>query len=286
MANRELISGKKTWKMDLDKPVGISVLWFGTVDRNGVSNIIGNHSHPFYELHFVLSGEVCYECEGEMVTIRGGEALLLPPYASHRFCKKDGPFYMAYLAFSLKQDAVSILQLPATKSLFSFHTDVKQALKSISTLEKTDDIFTPVFIGNCILEILHSACISLQMQLPPMPQPEEDPRLLDAKQFIEQKKNCRITCEDVAKECGISRKQLSRIFKKHMGKTLNEYLLEVQLTYAEKLVLEGKYSIKEIGFMLGFDNVSGFGIYFKRYFGLPPKLYREQFFGNSTNYID
>ena len=275
---------KKTAKWETDTPVGIQILWYNVVTAG--SGIMSNdHSHPFYEVHFVLSGEVCYICGRDAVTVRANEALLVPPNAPHRFCRRDKSFYMAYLSFQLKPDGEKVMPFPKEVTVFPFSRAIVDNIRQIEKISQIGDIFTQSFVGSRLIEIVHSVCTELGGVLPPMKVSEDDSRLAAAKRYIDQNKNCRIGCEDVASACGISRKQLNRIFKKHTGKTLNDYLLEAQLMYAEKLVLQGEYTVKQIGYLLGFKNESGFGAYFKRYFGLSPKRYREQYQNSKTTYL-
>ena len=272
-------------KWETDSPVGIQFLWYG-VAQSGVGILANNHAHPFYEIHFVLSGEVCYLCDGIPFTAREEEALLLPPNASHRFCRQDTPFSMAYLAFRLKPDAEALMPFPEQTTVFPFTEEVTRCVREIAKWAEINDVFSAPLIGSRFLEILHTTCICLGMEFPPMTAAAEDARVTAAKQYISQNRHCRISCEDVANACGISRKQLGRIFKKQTGKTLNDYLQETQLMYAEKLVLQGNLTIQQIGYYLGFKNESGFGVYFKRYFGLPPKQYREQFKNKTTTFLE
>jgi len=272
-------------KWETDSPVGIQFLWYG-IAQSGSGILTNNHSHPFYEIHFVLSGEVCYLCDGIPVTARAQEALLLPPNASHRFCRLDSPFEMAYLAFRLKPDAAELMPFPEITTVFPFPGEIGQCVREIAKWAEINDVFSAPLIGSRFLEILHTACSCLGMDFPPMATDEEDSRVTAAKQYISKNRHRRISCEDVANACGISRKQLGRIFKTHTGKTLNDYLQESQLMYAEKLVLQGELTVQQIGYSLGFKNESGFGVYFKRYFGLPPKQYREQFKNKKTTFLE
>lgn len=262
--------------MTPDFPVGIQFPWYGCVQSSD-HILLNNHAHPFYEVHFVLTGEVCYICEGSRVIAHAGQALLLPPNVPHRFCRQDTTFSMTYLAFQLKPDAAALMPFPKKTVVFSFSDEIINNIWEITQRAKNNDIFTPTLISSRFLEMLHTVCTSFEITLPPMPEPIEDPRLAEAKQYIRENRHNRIGCEDVAIACGLSRKQLNRIFKKHTGKTLHEYLLEIQLIYAEKLVLQGDLTIQQIGYLLGFQNGNGFGAYFKRYFGLLPKEYRAQF---------
>lgn len=82
--------------------------------------------------------------------------------------------------------------------------------------------------------------------------------------------------EFYAKELHLSPKYLSLICKRSSGKTALEWIDEYVLEDVRYYLRNTDYSIKEIADTLGFPNLSFFGKYIKRHFGIPPKNYRIQ----------
>ncbi|MEK5067761.1 AraC family transcriptional regulator [Sporosarcina sp. FSL K6-1508] len=82
-----------------------------------------------------------------------------------------------------------------------------------------------------------------------------------------------IKAEDLAKMVGYSPYHFYRIFDKHIGYTIMDYVLKRKLQYAlYELVKGGK--IIQIALEYGFETHSGFTRAFKKCFGSPPSLYR------------
>lgn len=85
-----------------------------------------------------------------------------------------------------------------------------------------------------------------------------------------------VQISDVARNIGINRSYLAKIFKNKKGISPQEYLMQCKLDYARKLLLETDAQIQDIAKRVGYDNLLTFSKIFKSKFGLSPKNYREQ----------
>ena len=77
----------------------------------------------------------------------------------------------------------------------------------------------------------------------------------------------------LAANLNMSTSTLYRKMKAITGVTTNEYIRQYKMRYAEKLLLEGKYSISEISFMVGMSSMAYFRKCFKEEFGKIPSEY-------------
>ena len=82
-----------------------------------------------------------------------------------------------------------------------------------------------------------------------------------------------ITLADVANIAHMNPSAFSRFFKRVNRKTFSEYLNEVRVGYACKLLIEEKYNVSEICFESGFNNISNFNRQFKRVTNYSPTEY-------------
>lgn len=90
----------------------------------------------------------------------------------------------------------------------------------------------------------------------------------------------KISLEDVTQHVGFSKFYGGRLFKQHMGMTIIEYLIDVRLTHAKELLAQGEFSIKQISFMVGYQDPNYFTWSFKKATGISPVKYR--YFQNLT----
>jgi AraC-like DNA-binding protein len=70
---------------------------------------------------------------------------------------------------------------------------------------------------------------------------------------------------------------LCRFFKLNMGKTVFEYLNQIRIEFACKLLMDINLSILEVCMDSGFNNLSHFNKQFRKITGVPPTEYRKRY---------
>lgn len=80
---------------------------------------------------------------------------------------------------------------------------------------------------------------------------------------------------DVAKYAYISSSYLSLLLKKETGKTFIEYLTDIRMEHARKLLLETNMKNYEVAQACGFANATYFSTVFKSVYGVSPSTYRK-----------
>lgn len=86
-----------------------------------------------------------------------------------------------------------------------------------------------------------------------------------------------IRLEDLASIAGMSSVSFSRFFKLRTGKTITDFLIEIRLGYASRLLVDTTNSISEICYECGFNNLSNFNRIFKKKKDCSPKEFRENY---------
>ncbi len=84
-----------------------------------------------------------------------------------------------------------------------------------------------------------------------------------------------ITLEMVANESAMSKYHFSRLFKRHMGLSFKQYLNTKRIRAAKALLLQGRCSVTEAGFAVGFNDASYFARVFQRIEGCSPRDFRR-----------
>lgn len=78
---------------------------------------------------------------------------------------------------------------------------------------------------------------------------------------------------NLSKECGLSVRKLQRLFRQVFGKSIYKYAMDIKMNEAKKLLASKKFSVSEVGYKVGYSNLSHFTIKFKSTFGLSPKTF-------------
>ena len=89
------------------------------------------------------------------------------------------------------------------------------------------------------------------------------------KYVIENFKNP-VSVDHIAKELNMTGSSFCRFFKKRAAKSFIQYINEIRVGYACKLLLEENYSVSEIAYESGFENISHFNKQFKKIKNVTP----------------
>lgn len=86
----------------------------------------------------------------------------------------------------------------------------------------------------------------------------------------------RISIEEISAVANVSPNSFCRYFKTRTNKTYWQFLLEVRIGYACKLLIENKMNISQICYSCGFNNLSNFNRQFKRITNRTPSKYLKE----------
>jgi AraC-like DNA-binding protein len=76
---------------------------------------------------------------------------------------------------------------------------------------------------------------------------------------------------------GMTPVSFSRFFRLRTGKTLSDYIIDIRLGYATRMLVDSTQTIAEICYDAGFNNLSNFSRMFKRKKECSPKEFRENY---------
>lgn len=94
-------------------------------------------------------------------------------------------------------------------------------------------------------------------------------RIIGAKQFIDRHYAKDIDLNTISRKACLSKYYFIRLFKKFYGQTPHQYLAEVRISKAKKLIQKGM-SVRSACFEVGYNSVTSFSSLFKKITGSPP----------------
>ena len=89
--------------------------------------------------------------------------------------------------------------------------------------------------------------------------------------------------EVLTSEVGISRAQLHRKMKEMTGLPVSEFIRNIRLEQAVRLLKEQKVNVTQVAYAVGFSNLAHFSTVFRKQFGVSPTEYIEQKAKSETN---
>jgi len=100
--------------------------------------------------------------------------------------------------------------------------------------------------------------------------------LQEIKDYLDRNYSQKISLDDLAEQFFINKFYLTRIFKEQFGLSVNNYLLQIRITHAKKLLRFSDLPIEKIGQECGMSDANYFSRTFKKVEGITPGEYRKR----------
>lgn len=110
----------------------------------------------------------------------------------------------------------------------------------------------------------------------------ESKRITRAKQYVNDHYNESISLSELAALSNMSPSSFSRFFKQNTGRTLSDYIIDVRLGNAARMLVDTSVNVSDICYECGFNNQSNFNRIFKSKRGLTPSEFRAMFKKNKV----
>ncbi|OEE66122.1 AraC family transcriptional regulator [Enterovibrio norvegicus FF-33] len=256
------------------------------------------HKHDFSELFFVTSGSGKHTVADHEYPIRKGDVFVINGDIEHGFSDVK-KLEVVNLMFDAKRpffELPSMRQLPGYQAMFKIEPIARQTteykakltldrqqlleIEHLLTVIKTEyESYQPAFEV-----MLTSSMQQLVIRLARIYQdsssdlPPTTIALSRALVFIEQNFNdAEVNTDTIAKAAFISKRQMERLFRQFMNSSPNQYLKQIQLNYAVKLLDSGSdLTIQYIAENCGFSDSNYFSKCFKQQFRCSPRAYRKR----------
>jgi len=94
------------------------------------------------------------------------------------------------------------------------------------------------------------------------------------KKFLDENYHKNLKIEEISKILGINQSKLRKEFKEHYHTTIVNYISELRMLKAKKMIINNQIMIKEIAIECGYEYVQNFTRAFKKKFGVSPEKLR------------
>lgn len=102
-----------------------------------------------------------------------------------------------------------------------------------------------------------------------------DPRIQVIVDYLTPHLNESFTIQSLSEMAQVSQTSFRRLFKAHTGKSPSDYIRELRMTSAARMLLTSDREIAEIGYQVGFSDANYFSRTFRQVFGVSPHQYRR-----------
>jgi AraC-like DNA-binding protein len=98
-------------------------------------------------------------------------------------------------------------------------------------------------------------------------------KLFDIRQVLTEQYSTPPAIKALASQAAMSESKLQKLFREVFGITIYQYVLKVRIEEAKKMIESKRFSVSEVGYEIGYTNLSHFTAAFKKQVGINPKQY-------------
>ena len=224
---------------------------------------IERHEIKFNELTFLFTGEMTYYVNDAIHTITSGDIIYVPAGSIRQ--RETGDIPNDYLSINFHSDSTlefdTILKNCINNEVKLLLSYFETAYSSPSTDRQSK---LKLALETLIMQITDNMYDSYT-----------SPLSAEIISFISSHYTEKITLNDISQATFYSAAYCENEFKKTTGKSIINYLIDVRINAAKKLLAESSMSCARIAAAVGFDDANYFSRIFKKRTGYSPLKYRD-----------
>lgn len=255
------------------------------------------HNHDVFELNFVENAAGVKRIVGDSNEVIGDYDLVLitNPSLEHAWeqheCRSNdireitiqfnfgaGITEADYFFGKTPFESIRHMMKEAQKGMAFPMSSIMKVYERLSGLSQITDRFTALME---FLNILHtlSLCTGARTlattSYAKVNIEDDSRRILRVKKYISDNYMYELRLKSLADLANMSESAFCRFFKLHTGRRLSDYIIDIRLGYATRLLIDTTETIAEISFKCGYNNMSNFNRIFKRKKGCSPTEFRN-----------
>ncbi len=243
--------------------------------------ITPEHTHPAYSFILAFDGRCQTRIGNNIVQSVPSTMAMMPPHLPHMELPSDTVSrYIAVLIdasfFESQKQSYGIHAAPDVTTLYPFSERLVQACKEFlidyqeafpgyEKLLESGELKICHLIIRQIFNIAHK-------ELPVV----GSITIHRVVEYIYSNYAEPLSVENLANKANLSASHFSRLFRKEMGVSPAEYVLQIRLDFARRMLSVNERSLTEIAFDCGFNSSSYFSQCFSKAFGTSPSDYRNR----------
>lgn len=249
------------------------------------------HWHEYFEAEIILEGKGTQSLNGKKYPLHKGALYFLTPADFHEICVEE-PLHLYNVSFELSTISLPFLnQVINDENRFFYPAEVEYT-RLLNLIILLADACNNEFAEQ---EYLHSLLNCLLIRFTHLINTEQAALkrlsstaiVQNALLYLHLHFREQLTLNDIATFTHISPNYLSELFRQETKVTVTQYLRDLRIDYAKKLLCSTELSVLEICFACGYSSCSNFMKYFKLKTGRSPlqykKLLRKADFINPTH---
>lgn len=229
------------------------------------------HSHQFYEINIISSGEGRHYVEGADIYASVGDVFVIPPGVSHSY-HSDGRLDIYHVLIKndfLVRYAEELSEVEGFDLLFDIEPQIRQAsgknfnlnvgapelssfIPELERMMRVEGDGRYVYLNALTISLICRLCRRISGSISEMSQSE----IVTVMEYVKGNLDKKLTLSDLAERARMSTSTLNRRFREVVGSSPMNYVLSCRISRAKELIEEGNLSRTEIAQSCGFYDIA------------------------------
>ncbi|MDO5980080.1 AraC family transcriptional regulator [Flavivirga spongiicola] len=248
------------------------------------------HYHPEFELNFVFNSNGKRIIGDSILEYNNSDLVLVGPNTPHAWMGNNNHDDARVITIQFQQSLFSEETLNR-KLMTPIREMIDKSYRGILFSLETQEAISDRIMHLCdksgfdsfleFLSILYDLSISRNQTLLSSAsfvnkfESSKSKRIKVVSDFIQQNFKRNIKLKEAADLVNMSETAFSHYFKRHTHRSFTEYIHDIRVGNAARLLIESEDSIAEIGYECGFNNLSNFNRIFRKKKGCTPREFKN-----------
>ncbi|MBQ3046423.1 MAG: AraC family transcriptional regulator [Clostridia bacterium] len=251
------------------------------------------HWHDHYEIIFIKSNKLKISTTNTIIPLKKYSIVLFPPYTVHDTISDED--FAEVVVLSLSSAFYQQILNNAENSILSFLDNISLSLSPTICDAPNSRDFERIFINiekeyknytHASDAIVHGNLLVLfgllyKNETPISPDTtltnDQGFNRVKVKEYITENFHCKLTLSDVATHFNYSPTYFSKIFKKSLGISFNNYLNSLKIKKAQELLFLKNKNTTEVANLLNYDSPQNFCRIYKQKTGFSPYQHKNSY---------
>ena len=254
------------------------------VERVTLSEAFHFHWHGYYEIEYVTGGQGSERINGEEITLLPGVMHVVSPSDFHELIPQPSLslIKICFDASDVDHVAVSAFSESTEKRLFCFTGEDKEHFDRLflDAAFQTEKWGGSERYPQAIRRLLEGILLSASEYVPMAATRGEVSKTQNAVArvlpYVHANYMHTLSLSEVAEKMHFSAAYLSRCFHESMGVTFSQYVRNLRMELAARLLSNTDADVTDVCYEVGFSSPASFSNDFKKHFDMTPSEYRRR----------